>query len=71
MSLPKPAIRLTWSDPLAAVSWLATQPFVAQRGLRACDLVMAGTCGGILPIAPGDEVRADLGALGIVEVSFR
>ena len=61
---------LMWGDPLAAVGWLATHPLVAERGLRAGDVVMTGTCGGILPIAPGDEARADFGALGTVEASF-
>ena len=61
---------LMWGDPLAAVGWLATRPLIAQRGLRAGDIVMTGTCGGILPIAPGDEARADFGALGTVEASF-
>ena len=32
---------------------------------------MTGTCAGILPIAPGDEARADFGALGAVEAWFR
>lgn len=62
---------LTWGDPLAAVGWLATHPLVVQRGLRAGDIVMTGTCGGILPLSPGDEARADFGALGVVEASFR
>ena len=61
---------LMWGDPLAAVGWLAAHPLVAERGLRAGDVVMTGTCGGILPIAPGDEARADFGALGTVEASF-
>ena len=61
---------ITWGDPLAAVGWLAAQPLVAERGLRAGEVVMTGTCGGILPIAPGDEARADFGALGTVEASF-
>ena len=61
---------LMWGDPLAAVGWLATHPLVVERGLRAGDVVMTGTCGGILPIAPGDEARADFGALGVVEASF-
>ena len=61
---------LMWGDPLAAVGWLATHPLVAERGLRAGDVVMTGSCGGILPIAPGDEARADFGALGTVEASF-
>ena len=43
---------LTWGEPLAAVGWLAAHPLVAERGLRAGDVVMTGTCGGILPIAP-------------------
>lgn len=62
---------LAWGDPLAAVGWLASHPLVARRGLRAGDMVMTGTCGGILPIAPGDEARAHFGALGVVQASFR
>ena len=61
---------ITWGDPLAAVGWLAAHPLAAERGLRAGDVVMTGTCGGVLPIAPGDEARADFGALGTVEASF-
>ena len=61
---------ITWGGPLAAVGWLAAHPLVAERGLRAGDVVMTGTCGGVLPIAPGDEARADFGALGTVEASF-
>ena len=61
---------IMWGDPLAAVGWLAAHPLVAERGLRAGDVVMTGTCGGILPIAPGDEARADFGVLGTVEASF-
>ena len=62
---------LAWGDPLATVGWLASHPLVARRGLRAGDIVMTGTCGGILPITPGDEARADFGALGVVRASFR
>ena len=43
---------------------------VAPRGLRAGDAVTTGTCTGIRPLSPGDEVVADYGSLGAVRARF-
>ncbi len=59
---------LIWGNPYAAVGYLLQHPLVAERGLRAGECVMTGTCGGLLPIAAGDEATADFGALGSVRL---
>jgi len=60
---------LMWGNPYAAVAYLLQHPLVAGRGLRAGECVMTGTCGGLLPIAPGDQASADFGALGSVSLT--
>lgn len=60
---------LMWGNPYAAVAYLLQHPLIAGRGLRAGECVMTGTCGGLLPIAPGDHASADFGALGSVSLT--
>jgi len=56
--------------PLQAARWLADT--LSERGipLRAGDVVMTGALGPMRPVAAGDTVVADLGALGSVSTSF-
>ena len=61
---------LVFGDPIAGVAWLANRPEIAPRGLRAGDAITTGTCTGIRPLAPGDEVFADYGSLGSVRARF-
>lgn len=61
---------LVFGDPVAGVAWLANRPEVAPRGLRAGDAITTGTCTGIRPLSPGDEVVADYGSLGAVRARF-
>jgi 2-keto-4-pentenoate hydratase len=61
---------LLWGNPYGAVAYLASHPQVAQRGLRKGDRIITGTCGGLLPIAPGDEAYADFGVLGSVRLKL-
>ena len=61
---------LVFGDPISGVAWLANRPELAPRGLRAGDAVTTGTCTGIRPLAPGDEVVADYGSLGSVRARF-
>ncbi|BBK42476.1 fumarylacetoacetate (FAA) hydrolase [Allostella vacuolata] len=58
-------------DPRLALAWLANE--LSQLGvtLRAGQVVTTGTCMIPLEIRPGDEVRADYGAIGLVSVRFR
>ena len=62
---------LVFGDPVAGVAWLANHPELGSRGLKAGDVVTTGTCTGITPLAPGDEVEADCGILGEVSARFR
>jgi 2-keto-4-pentenoate hydratase len=59
---------LMWGNPFGAVSYLASHPQVAARGLRRGDRIMTGTCGGLLPLNPGDQAAADFGVLGSVRL---
>jgi 2-keto-4-pentenoate hydratase len=57
-------------DPCEAMVWLANELRASSLGLRAGDLVITGACTPPHPIAPGDAMVADFGALGRVEVAF-
>jgi 2-keto-4-pentenoate hydratase len=60
---------LLWGNPLGAVAWLASHPNIRDRGLRRGDFIMTGTCGGLIPLDPGDRAEADLGVLGKVRLT--
>ncbi|MDE3205248.1 MAG: fumarylacetoacetate hydrolase family protein [Acidobacteriota bacterium] len=53
-------------NPLHAARWLADT--MCQRGapLRAGDVIMTGALGPMVPLAPGQELRAEFGELGSV-----
>ena len=59
-----------WSHPIDAVAWLLTQPVVTPRGLRAGDIILTGTCTGLVPIRAGVEARCDFGSVGVVAARF-
>ena len=61
---------LSWTPLIESVSWLASQPIMAGRGLIAGDIVMTGTVTGMTPLAPGDIAEADFGELGILRAQF-
>jgi 2-keto-4-pentenoate hydratase len=48
--------------------WLANQQSRFGRGLKAGDIVSTGTCTGLDRVKPGDQVAADFGSLGRVEI---
>ena len=53
-------------DPVNVMIWLANH----QRnrdGLKAGEIVSTGTCTGLIKVKPGDLLRADFGAIGVVE----
>ena len=52
--------------PLHAARWLADTLCARGIPLRAGDVLMTGALGPMRPLAPGDDVVADLGPLGIV-----
>ena len=61
---------LLWDHIFDALTWCLCHPVLSQRGLRAGDLIMTGTCTGITPISPGDKAEANFGEMGEVNVRF-
>ncbi len=57
-------------DPRIALTWLVNELRTYGDGIQARQFVTTGTCIIPVPIAPGDNVRADFGELGSVNVSL-
>ncbi|MEC8134604.1 MAG: hydratase, partial [Pseudomonadota bacterium] len=57
-------------DPRDALLWLVQEITGLGLTIEAGQVVTTGTCAEPLDIEPGDEVIADFGALGDVNVSF-
>jgi 2-keto-4-pentenoate hydratase len=61
---------LLWDHVFDALSWSLSQPILSQHGFSANDIVMTGTCTGMIPVSPGDHVVADFGKMGDVRAQF-
>ncbi len=59
-----------WDHVFDAVAWLAGQAGRMARPLQAGDLVMTGTCTGVLPVLPGQRLQADFGGLAKVSAQL-
>jgi 2-keto-4-pentenoate hydratase len=59
------------SNPVNAVAWLANKVCAFGVVLQPGDVIMPGSCTRMVPIAPGDTIRADFDTLGHVSVAFR
>jgi 2-keto-4-pentenoate hydratase len=57
-------------NPLNSLAWLANELCRTGLGLKAGDIVTAGSCTPPTPVDEGDEVVADFGELGRVAVKF-
>lgn len=57
-------------NPLHAAVWLANTVDRLGSPLRKGECVMTGALGPMFPVAPGDSVEADMGALGSVTARF-
>ncbi len=57
-------------DPRVALAWLANELSRHGMALQAGQVATTGTCLAPLQIQPGDQVVADFGRLGGVEVRF-
>ncbi|GAA0534640.1 fumarylacetoacetate hydrolase family protein [Pigmentiphaga daeguensis] len=52
--------------PLRAAYWLALTMAKRSQGLRAGQVILSGALGPMVPVAAGDVVQAQIGALGSV-----
>jgi 2-keto-4-pentenoate hydratase len=57
-------------DPRIALTWLSNELSGIGISLEAGQIVTTGTCTVPAPIAPGDRVEADFGALGRITARF-
>ncbi len=57
-------------NPLNSLTWLANYLCLNGNGLKAGDIVTAGSCTAPTPAQAGDEAVADFGSLGQVTVRF-
>lgn len=59
-----------WKHPFGPVAWLANHRVMAERGLKAGDIITTGSCTGMTAVSAGDTATADFGPLGKVTVNF-
>ncbi|MCE9530387.1 MAG: fumarylacetoacetate hydrolase family protein, partial [Planctomycetes bacterium] len=57
-------------SPLKVVAWLANELPKFGRQLRRGDKISTGTTTAVYPAQAGDQIRADFGELGHVELKF-
>jgi 2-keto-4-pentenoate hydratase len=57
-------------DPLNALLWLAETARDFGEPLRAGQVVLSGALGPMAAVSPGDEVHAEISALGTVSATF-
>ena len=55
--------------PLNALAWLANRRSQEGLGLAAGDIVLTGTCLGVVPLRAGTAVKGDYGFLGELELA--
>lgn len=58
-------------NPLHALLWLANTMCKRNTPLRAGECIMTGALGPMVPIAPGDEIRAELSPVGTVSARLQ
>jgi 2-keto-4-pentenoate hydratase len=56
--------------PLNSLTWMANTLVEHGSGLKAGDLISTGVCTDLYHANPGDEIVADFGKIGKVELSF-
>ncbi len=61
---------LVMGHPLNALAWTAQKLAALGMPLRAGQVVSTGTCTGITPVERGQEIVADFGPLGRLELCF-
>jgi 2-keto-4-pentenoate hydratase len=62
--------RRVLGHPARCVAWLANALGARGSGLRAGDVVLSGALHRMVPVRPGDSVRAEFAHLGSVSARF-
>ncbi len=57
-------------DPRIALTWLVNELRTYDDGIKAGQFVTTGTCVIPIPVAPGDNVRADFGEFGSADAKI-
>ena len=57
-------------DPINVLEWTANHLSIRGEAIGAGTIISTGTCTGIVPVEPGDEVVADFGDFGSVRLSL-
>jgi 2-keto-4-pentenoate hydratase len=59
-----------FGHPARCVAWLANKLSTQESGLRQGDIVLSGALHRMVPVRPGDVVRAEFAHLGAVSAQF-
>lgn len=57
-------------SPVNCVSWLANALGRLGTPLRAGEIILSGSLGALIPVAPGDNLRLSIGGLGCASIRF-
>jgi 2-keto-4-pentenoate hydratase len=57
-------------DPRIALAWIVNELCAYGEGLRAGDVVITGTCLTPVQVSAGDNIKADFGDFGAIELGF-
>lgn len=60
----------TPGSPEACVAWLVNRLADFGDGLEAGEVILSGALMGLEPVAPGDEMTAEIAGIGRIEVTF-
>ncbi len=57
-----------FGSPLLVLEWIANHLSRRGESIAAGEIISTGTCTGISPVAPGDQLVADFGDIGTVDL---
>ena len=57
-------------SPLNVLEWVINHLSYRRKAVKNGDIISTGTCTGIVPILPGDKIKADFSDLGVLELNI-